>query len=137
MTGARRVPGARPGCLVRMAGTNMSGATTSDLTLAASAGSGDILTLFVWIVVAAIASLSGFYIAIAVRRWAQRDERAQCFTIQDLRELRARGQINDREFAAMRATLLAQFGDADENDATAVDDEPRPPDDRPTSPPSP
>ena len=79
------------------------------LVIAATPGAGEVLTLFVWFVLVAVIALSGFYIAIAIRRWSQREVRPATFTFQDLRNLRASGQINDREFAAMRVALLAEL----------------------------
>ncbi len=72
-------------------------------------GSGELLTIFVWFAIAALAAVGGIYLLKAVRKWAQREERAATFTIQDLRDMRARGQISEQEFAAMRAALLAQL----------------------------
>ena len=73
------------------------------------AGANDFLAIFVWFGVAAVLGLTGYYIVVAIRRWIQRDEEVATFTIQDLRDMRARGQISDQEFAAMRAALLAQL----------------------------
>jgi hypothetical protein len=68
-----------------------------------------LLSLLGWFAVAAVVALGGFSIAVAVRRWTQRDEPAQNFTFQDLRDMRARGEITPQEFAAMRASLLADL----------------------------
>ena len=103
------------------------------LRLAAVSGPADILTVFLWFGLAALLALIGWWVALAVRRWAQRDDAVVSFTFQDLREMRARGQINDREFAAMRAALLAQYDltdDDQESDDDALPpgpDEPAPP----------
>ena len=98
--------------------------------LAATAGAGDVLVLFVWFVLAAVIALGGFYIAVAIRRWSQREMRPAIFTFQDLRDMRASGQINDREFAAMRVALLAEL-ELDERDEAGPTDTPpaSPPDD--------
>ena len=106
--------------------------------LAATAGAGDVLVLFVWFVLAAIVALSGFYIAVVIRRWSQREVRATTFTFQDLRDMRARGQINDREFGAMRTALLAEL-ELDEQADTAPAEEPppSPPGDAPPAEPGP
>ncbi len=85
----------------------------------------DVLSVFVWFGVAAAAALAGFYAALAIRRWAQRDEPAATFTIQDLREMRARGEITEHEFHAMRAALLARM------EADQTDPAPQPPDTAP------
>ncbi len=78
-------------------------------TLAAQPGSEEILSVFLWSVLAACVAVAGFYAAAAVRRWAQRSQSTGSFTLQDLREMRARGQITEQEFAAMRAAMLARF----------------------------
>ncbi len=77
-----------------------------------------------WLVVVVAAILAGFAAVVAVRKWARREVRAEAFTIQDLRDLRARGQITEAEFVAMRATLLQEMG------------LPMPPDAQPPAPPS-
>jgi hypothetical protein len=74
----------------------------------------EFLAIFFWVAVAAVTALLGFFVAVAVRRWAQRDERVEAFTFQDLRDMRERGEITPREFQTMRAALLAQYGAADE-----------------------
>lgn len=91
-------------------------ATCSWFVLSAVAGAGDFLSIFIWFVIAAILVLCGYYVAVAVRRWVQRDETVATFTIQDLRDMRARGQISDQEFAAMRTALLTQL------ELTEIDD---------------
>lgn len=85
--------------------------------VAVTSGANDILVIFVWFTVAAVLGLGGYYIVVAVRRWVQREESIGTFTIQDLRDMRARGQINDQEFAAMRSALLAQLDLHDTGDA--------------------
>lgn len=76
---------------------------------AAIPGTGELLTIFAWFAIAALAALGGIYLLLAVRKWTQREQRTITFTIQDLRDMRARGEITEQEFAAMRATLLAQL----------------------------
>ena len=68
-----------------------------------------LVSLMMWFAVAAVASLVGFFIVVYVRKWAQRDERIENFTFQDLRDMRARGEISEQEFQAMRGTLLAGY----------------------------
>ncbi|MCK4343135.1 MAG: SHOCT domain-containing protein [Phycisphaerae bacterium] len=70
---------------------------------------GELASYFVWIAVVVLAIAAGFLAVVAVRRWAHREERAETFTFQDLREMRARGEITEREFAAMRNVLLEQM----------------------------
>jgi len=66
-------------------------------------------TVFLWFAAVVVAGVCGFYLAMRVRKWAQRDERAGNFTLQDLRDLRARGQLTEQEFAALRAALLSEL----------------------------
>ncbi len=67
-------------------------------------------TIFIWIGVAMIAVVVGAGIIVAVRRWMRRDvETAESFTFQDLRDMRARGEINEQEYKSMRAALLAEW----------------------------
>lgn len=79
------------------------------LVVAALPGAGELLTIFLWFATVAVAGVCGFYLAMRVRKWAQRDERVGNFTLQDLRNLRARGQISEQEFAALRAALLSEL----------------------------
>jgi hypothetical protein len=51
----------------------------------------------------------GLYLAVAVRRWVQSEEPVGSFTLQDLRDMRARGEISAQEFATMRTALLAEL----------------------------
>ena len=105
-------------------------------------GVDDVFTVFFWFAGAAALALLGFYLALALRRWAQRDQRVETFTFQDLRDMRARGQISEREFAAVRAALLARHqpgslgeeppadpGAAPPGDPSAPADGPTPPED--------
>ena len=71
----------------------------------------NLVNVFVWFAVAAVAAVGGYYLVVAVRRWTQRDERVEAFTLQDLRDMRARGDINEQEFSAMRAAILARHTD--------------------------
>ncbi len=73
-------------------------------------GPDELLSLFLWFGAAAVAAVAGYCVVLAVRRWAQREERVPTFTFQDLREMRARGQISEQEFASMRDALLIQAG---------------------------
>jgi hypothetical protein len=81
--------------------------------VAAIPNTGELLTIFVWFAIIALAAVGGIYVLVAVRRWTRRDERPTTFTIQDLREMRDRGEISAQEFAAMRATILGQLQPTD------------------------
>ena len=85
--------------------------------------SSQLVSVLGWFAVAAGVALVGFFVAAAVRRWTQHDEAAQNFTFQDLRDMRARGDISAQEFDAMRAALLADMGvDAHEDENPPADD---------------
>jgi hypothetical protein len=71
----------------------------------------DAFTLFVMFAIVAALAIGGFLVAQLVKKWSRREEQAQNFTLQDLRELRARGQISDAEFTAMRAAILGKMGE--------------------------
>ncbi len=99
--------------------------SASDLTpLATGASGSEMLTFFLLFVVAAALALVGFYVAVAVRRWSQRDQAVANFTFQDLRDMKARGEITEQEFKAMRSVVLAQVKAA----ADAAPPEAAPPD---------
>jgi len=70
---------------------------------------GELLSIFAWFAIVALAAVGGIYLMMAVRRWSQREESPATFTIQDLRDMRDRGEISAAEFSAMRATILAQL----------------------------
>jgi len=70
---------------------------------------GELLSLFGWVAVAAIIAVAGLLVAFAVRRWSQREDVPETFTFQDLREMRERGDITEHEYRAMRSNLLAGF----------------------------
>jgi uncharacterized membrane protein len=82
---------------------------TARLIAAATPGTGELLTIFAWFVIVALAAVGGIYLVMVVRRWTQREQRTATFTIQDLRDMRARGDISEPEFVAMRATILTQL----------------------------
>ncbi len=70
----------------------------------------DVFEVFIWFGAAGLLTLVGFYVVAAVRRWALRRHAVATFTLQDLRDLRMRGELNEREFATLRAQLLDQMG---------------------------
>jgi len=70
------------------------------------------------------------------RRLLRHQSSEQPFTIQGLRDLRARGQITEQEFEAMRAAVLQQF-DADASAQSPGGSEPDDAeDDHPPTPPA-
>jgi hypothetical protein len=82
-----------------------------------------------WLAIVVVAIGAGIIIVLAVRRWAAQDDTVQTFTFQDLRDMKARGEISEAEFQSMRGALLNQL-DMDGN--TGADSLPTilPPDDR-------
>lgn len=83
----------------------------------------DTFTSALYFAVAVAAAVAGLFIARAVRNWSRREEPTPDFTLQDIREMHARGELSDREFAAMRATILGRLAD----DAPRRPDPPSPP----------
>jgi uncharacterized membrane protein len=65
-----------------------------------------LLTLAVVLVVCG----AGLVIAYMVKRWSRREHTSQTFTLQDLRELRDRGDITDPEYVALRTEILGRAG---------------------------
>lgn len=50
---------------------------------------------------------AGYLLVRRVRAWTQQDEKIESFTLQDLRELRQRGEISPKEYDALRKTIIA------------------------------
>lgn len=93
---------------------------------------GGVLYAGLWVMVAAVLAVAGLRAALALREWARREQRAEPFTLQDLRELRARQQISEAEFQALRAAVLGRgeppsAGASAEGRAAAPPDGPPPP----------
>ncbi len=92
----------------------------------------ELLPIFLMVSAMTILAVAGLYTAAAVRRWTQRERSTETFSLDDLRTMRASGEITEAEFKAMRATLLSQMaatlGDipAPRGDASdeSVDDSP-------------
>ncbi|MBN2448032.1 MAG: SHOCT domain-containing protein [Phycisphaerae bacterium] len=62
-----------------------------------------ILALFV------VVAVVGLALARRIQQWARADQVAEPFTLQDLREMRERGEISEIEFEAMRAGLIGRI----------------------------
>lgn len=69
----------------------------------------EIAQVLVWLAIVVGAIVAGIAVVYGVRRWAQREEPAQTFTFEDLRQMRERGDITEIEYAAMRNALLTQM----------------------------
>jgi uncharacterized membrane protein len=72
----------------------------------------DALGLALLVMLVAVAGMGGAYAALRVRRWSRQEERRESFTLQELREMRARGEINEQEFLALRGQVLNRAGTA-------------------------
>ncbi len=66
--------------------------------------------LILTFVTLAVLIMGGTGVILWVRRWSRRDTPAEPFTVQDLRDMRARGEITEREYMAMRAALIGRMG---------------------------
>lgn len=70
----------------------------------------NVFSIGLWIMFAAVIAIAGAYLALAVKRWYFRDDQPrETFTLQDLREMKKRGEISDHEFHAMRTALLGKY----------------------------
>lgn len=87
----------------------------------------DILSIFLWISGAAVAAIVGLFVARAVRNWSRSQEAADPFTIQDLREMRERGEISQAEFESMRGAILGRYADNEATETAEAADESTPP----------
>jgi uncharacterized protein (DUF58 family) len=74
----------------------------------AAADMGEVLGVALWVMLAAALALAGGYLVAAVRRRLHHELPTQPFTLQELREMRGREQITEREFQALRAALLGR-----------------------------
>jgi len=64
------------------------------------------------LVVVLILVVVGVVVSLIARRWATSEgEQDEAFTLQDLREMRDRGDITEVEFRTMRGELLGRFAD--------------------------
>lgn len=64
----------------------------------------------IWSVVLLLIGAGGIVAAARFRRWSQREQPVRNFTLQDLRELLASGQISAEEYDSMRAVILGKAG---------------------------
>ena len=93
------------------------------------------LSVGLWLMLAAVLGLAGTYLAVKVKQWARREQAPEAFTLQDLREMRARCEISEAEFESLRAALLARSdlgvhtADACGDEESLSDASPEPPND--------
>ena len=69
----------------------------------------DILPVAIWVGIAVLLSFAALLVIRWVRAWAQADSETEVFTLQDLRDMRARGDITETEFQTMRAEILSTY----------------------------
>lgn len=62
------------------------------------------------ILVLAVAAVAGLYVVVAIKRWLNRDESIDTFSLQELRELKQRGELTPAEFEALRGEIIASAG---------------------------
>jgi len=79
-----------------------------------------------WVAGLALVGVAAMVLAVLVgrmlRRRMQSDEPREPFTLEDLRRLRASGQITEQEFHAMRAIVVARVRERiEEEEATSSD----------------
>jgi hypothetical protein len=84
-------------------------APTATGTLLAETNLSNALMVGLWVMLAAILGVAGTRLALAVRRRFRTDPPTQTFTLQDLRELRDKGELSEQEFAALRALTLSRM----------------------------
>jgi hypothetical protein len=65
--------------------------------------------------------IAGFILIRYVRSRMRTSDAAESFTLDDLRQLRASGQLNDAEYERMRAMLIGARPPRDRSDATDDD----------------
>jgi len=69
----------------------------------------DLLFQILYIGVPGVAALiAGYVLTRRYRRQLERTTREAPFTLQDLRDLRARGEITDQEYESMRAMMIGR-----------------------------
>jgi len=73
------------------------------------ANGGHILSIAFWLALAAGVGIFGYVLARAVKRWTQSNDKPEAFTLQDLRDMRSRGEITAQEFDTMRAAILGRY----------------------------
>lgn len=73
--------------------------------------------VFVWLLVIAVAVVAGGGFVLVLRRRvkAGQDEGSAGFTLQDLREMHAAGQLSDVEYRAARTALLGAFASREDD----------------------
>ncbi len=72
--------------------------------------------LWLMLAVAFVICGAGLVVAHLVKRWSRREHPSLTFTLQDLRELRDRGDITEPEYTALRAEILGHAGRRSDQD---------------------
>ncbi len=68
---------------------------------------GKVFTAGMWMMLVAALSAGGLLAAKWARRWAQRSEESHAFSLQDLRDMRERGDISEAEFTRLKSEITA------------------------------
>jgi len=86
----------------------MSGVLAIGVALA-TGDLGRALSVGLWLGLAAVLLVAGAAVARSLGRWVRRHEPTPAFTLEELREMRRRGEITEQEFAALRAEVLGRL----------------------------
>lgn len=76
----------------------------------ASIDLGQAFSAGMWMMLVIALAVAGLMAAKWVKRWAQRPDLPASFTLQDLRDMRSRGEISEAEFARLKAGVTARGG---------------------------
>jgi hypothetical protein len=87
--------------------------THAPVPLLTLADTSNALTGSLWLMLAIVLAIGGLYVIRAVKRWSRKDEAPEIFTLQDLRDMHARNEITEQEYATLRAELLGRARAAD------------------------
>ncbi len=68
---------------------------------------GSVLSVAGWIGLTVLLGFAGIFVVRRVRIWTQAEGETDSFTLQDLRDMHARGDIGETEFETMRAELIS------------------------------
>lgn len=91
-----------------------------------SAGAGGSGSIVAWVIVLMLATIVGFWAAMVIRKRAlsaDDEESTEGLTLGALREMHARGDLDDEEYERARAAILARAG-VDPDKARPIDDGP-------------
>jgi hypothetical protein len=81
-------------------------------------------TLFVMFAIVAVLAIGGYLAAMVVRGRLLRDSQEEAFTLQDLRQMHARGELSKDEFENMRQVILGKAAERKQAAAQKEQQEP-------------